>query len=85
MTTSRKSSTALATTLAALLLAAPGWAQTAQTGGQTGGGQGGQGDQGPQFFLNDGSFFDALDGFIETSADRVELSTVLDLFRYFEE
>lgn len=52
-------------------------------GGQTGG-QGGEG-AGPRFFLNAGSFFDALDGFIEASSDRIELSTVLDLFRYFEE
>ena len=55
-----------------------------QSGGGQSGGQSGEGG-GTRFFLNAGSFFDALDGFIETSSDRVELSTVLDLFRYFEE
>lgn len=58
--------------------------QTGGGGGQTGGGTGGESEK-PRFFLNAGSFFDALDGFIESSTDRVELSTVLDLFRYFEE
>ncbi|WP_412068137.1 type II and III secretion system protein [Rubrivirga sp. IMCC43871] len=40
---------------------------------------------GTQFFVNAGSFFDALDGFLEASSDRVELTTILNLFRYFEE
>jgi type IV pilus assembly protein PilQ len=40
---------------------------------------------GGDYFVDAGSFFDVLDGFIETSADRVELATVLDLFRFFEE
>ncbi len=52
-------------------------------GGGTGGGAGGQGG-GTQFFVNAGGFFDALDGFIEASSDRVELSQILSLFRYFE-
>ena len=42
-------------------------------------------DTGPQFFVNAGSFFDALDGFLESSGDRIPLSQVLNLFRYFEE
>ena len=56
-------------------------------GGGTGGGTGGgaAGAQGPTFFLNAGSFFDALDGFLEASGDRVPLTQVLNLFRYFEE
>mgnify|MGYP003145714775 CR=1 FL=1 len=40
---------------------------------------------GTQFFVNAGSFFDALDGFLEASSDRVDLTTILNLFRYFEE
>lgn len=55
------------------------------TGGSTGGttGTGGGEDQ-TRFYVNAGSFFDALDGFIEASSDRVELSQILNLFRYFE-
>ena len=41
-------------------------------------------DAGPQIFVNTSSFFDALDGFLEASGDRLELSRVLDVFRYFE-
>ena len=69
--------------------------QAAQSAGATsgagaGGGVGGTdgaatGGGGTQFFVNAGSFFDALDGFIEASNDRVELSQILNLFRYFEE
>lgn len=55
---------------------------TGGTGGSTGGATGAQG---PTFFLNAGSFFDALDGFLEASGDRVPLTQVLNLFRYFEE
>ncbi|MEO0557135.1 MAG: type II and III secretion system protein [Bacteroidota bacterium] len=40
---------------------------------------------GTQFFLNAGSFFEALDGFLEASADQINLNTVLNLFRYFEQ
>ena len=50
------------------------------SGGSTGSGS----QNGTQFFVNAGSFFDALDGFLEASSDRVELSTILNLFRYFE-
>ena len=50
---------------------------------QSGGGSGG-GEDRTEFFVNAGSFFDALDGFIEASSDRIELSTILDLFRFFE-
>ena len=39
---------------------------------------------GTQIFVNTSSFFDALDGFLEASGDRLELSQVLDVFRYFE-
>ena len=53
------------------------------TGGTTGGASGAAG--GTQFFVNAGSFFDALDGFLEASGDRIPLSQVLNLFRYFEE
>lgn len=60
--------------------------QAAGASGGSGGGSGsGSGSQnGTQFFVNAGSFFDALDGFLEASSDRVELSTILNLFRYFE-
>ena len=59
---------------------------TGGSGGGSGGGTGGAGEDGRvRFFVNAGSFFDALDGFIEASSDRVELSTILNLFRYFEE
>ena len=54
------------------------------TGGGTGTGTDGVGGGGTRFFVNAGSFFDALDGFIEASSDRVELSQILNLFRYFE-
>lgn len=56
-------------------------ASAATPTGDSGGGGSGR----VQFFLNAGSFFDALDGFIEASSDRVGLSTILSLFRYFEE
>ncbi|HEX8385704.1 MAG TPA: type II and III secretion system protein [Rubricoccaceae bacterium] len=57
------------------------------TGGSTGGTTGGttSGATGPSFFINAGSFFDALDGFLEASGDRIQLTQVLNLFRYFEE
>ncbi|GAB5534735.1 MAG: type II and III secretion system protein [Rubricoccaceae bacterium] len=42
------------------------------------------GGGGTQFFLNAGSFFEALDGFLEASSDQIDLNTVLNLFRYFE-
>ena len=51
---------------------------------QSGGGGGVGGDGRTEFFVNAGSFFDALDGFIEASSDRIRLSTILELFRYFE-
>ena len=58
----------------------------AATGGGAGGGEGGEaGGTSTTFFLNTGSFFDALDGFLEASGDRVPLTQVLNLFRYFEE
>ena len=56
-----------------------------QAANQTGNSNGGQdGSDGTQLFVNAGSFFDALDGFIEASSDRIELSTILNLFRFFE-
>lgn len=42
------------------------------------------GGSGTEFFLNAGSFFEALDGFLEASSDQISLNTVLNLFRYFE-
>ncbi len=54
------------------------------SGGGGGGGAGGDQEGQTKFFVNAGSFFDALDGFIEASSDRVELSQILSLFRYFE-
>ena len=42
------------------------------------------GGGGTQFFLNASSFFEALDGFLEASSDQIDLNTVLNLFRYFE-
>ena len=64
--------------------------QASGAGGDAGGAAGGGGGEagsggGTQFFVNAGSFFDALDGFIEASSDRIELTTILNLFRYFEE
>ena len=53
--------------------------------GSASGGSSGESDEGVRLFVNAGSFFDALDGFIESSSDRVELSQILDLFRFFEE
>ena len=38
-----------------------------------------------EFFLNAGSFFEVLDGFLEASSDQVNLKEVLGLFRYFEQ
>ena len=61
--------------------------QSAGAGGGNLGGTEGDGGAvgGTRFFVNAGSFFDALDGFIEASSDRVELSQILNVFRYFEE
>ena len=55
------------------------------TTGTTGTDAGASSGSGPTFFLNAGTFFDALNGFLEVSGDRVPLSQVLSLFRYFEE
>ena len=59
------------------------WAALFGEAAQQSGGGGGEGQT--RFFVNAGSFFDALDGFIEASSDRIELSTILNLFRYFEQ
>ena len=63
-----------------------------QAAGQGGGGAGGgetaeagNASARPTFFVDGGGFFDALDGFLETSADRIELSFLLNLFRYLEQ
>ncbi|MEM0962256.1 MAG: type II and III secretion system protein [Bacteroidota bacterium] len=63
-----------------------GGGQAGQVGGGLGGGDG-QADNGAnlRFFLNVGTFVEALDGFIEASGERLEMSRVLQLFRYFEE
>ena len=58
--------------------------QAAGASSGSGSSTGGDSQNGTQFFVNAGSFFDALDGFLEASSDRVELSTILNLFRYFE-
>lgn len=56
------------------------------SGGTSGGTTGGSSEQqGVQFFVDGGSFFDALDGFLQASSDRVPLTQLLNLFRYFEE
>ena len=57
----------------------------ASGGGGVGGVDGATEGTETKFFINAGSFFDALDGFIETTNDRIELSQVLNVFRYFEE
>ncbi len=58
-------------------------------GGSTGGSTGGSGTGStavvrPRFSVNGESFFDAIDGFITTSTDQVDISVLLDLFRWFE-
>ena len=63
------------------------WASLfAQAGGtSTGGTTGGTSDEnssGVEFFVDGGSFFDALDGFLQASSDRVPLTQLLNLFRY---
>ncbi len=58
----------------------------AATPGTTPGAPAGAGVQtATTFYLNAGSFFEALNGFLEVSGDRVPLTQVLNLFRYFEE
>lgn len=68
------------------LFAAAGGSADGGTGTSGGGGGGdtGESSTGPQIFVNTSSFFDALDGFLEASGDRIELARVLDVFRYFE-
>ena len=58
--------------------------EASQESGGQGGGSGGSESAGTEFFLNAGGFFEALDGFLEASSDRVNLKTILSLFRYFE-
>ena len=55
------------------------------SGSGTGTGSGQEEDDRPQFFLNASSFIDALDGFIETSTDRLEIGLLLNVFRWFED
>ena len=63
-----------------------GEAVSSGSAGSGGTGSAGEGEGADtKFYVNAGSFFDALDGFIETTNDRVELSQVLNVFRYFEE
>ena len=59
----------------------------ANSGGGVGGenGQAGNASARPTFFVDGESFFDALDGFLEVSSDRIELSFLLNLFRYLEQ
>ena len=63
-----------------------------QAAGQNNSGSGGgDGEQAgnaairPTFYVDGESFFDALDGFLEVSSDRIELSFLLNLFRYLEQ
>ncbi|PAP78032.1 type II and III secretion system protein [Rubrivirga marina] len=58
---------------------------TSQGGSGSGSGSGSGQSERTEFFVNAGSFFDALDGFLEASSDRVSLTQILQLFRYFEE
>lgn len=76
----------LGTNWAALFAQAQG-AAAGGTGGTGGGANGGTGGTVgvPQLFLRAGSFFDALDGFLESSTDRVELGFLFRLFRWFED
>jgi type IV pilus assembly protein PilQ len=63
-----------------------GQGQTGE-GGSGGGGGGGTGDGSdgrPRFYVNGATFFDAIDEFITTSTDQIELGVLLRLFRFFE-
>ena len=54
-------------------------------GGSTTGGTGGESAaEIPRFSVNGESFFDAIDGYITTSTDQVDISVLLNLFRWFE-
>jgi type IV pilus assembly protein PilQ len=55
------------------------------SGSGSGTGSGAGSENRTEFFVNAGSFFDALDGFLEASSDRVSMTQILQLFRYFEE
>ena len=55
------------------------------TGGAGGGEQAGNAGARPIFFVDGGGFFEALDGFLQVSSDRIELSFLLNLFRYLEQ
>lgn len=60
---------------------------SSSSGGSSGGSTGGSGDSAvevPRFSVNGESFFDAIDGFISTSTDEVDISVLLKLFRWFE-
>ena len=64
--------------------AAGGSGSSGGSGGSGGSGSG-SASSGVSLFIDAGSFFDALDGFIQASSDRVPLSQLTQLFRYFEE
>lgn len=65
-----------------------GEATSGGSGGSGGGGGGSTGGESaveiPRFSINGESFFDAIDGFITTSTDQVDMSVLLKLFRWFE-
>jgi type IV pilus assembly protein PilQ len=62
-----------------------GQGQTGEGGSGGGGGAGGEGTDGrPRFYVNATTFFDAIDEFITTSTDQIELGVLLRLFRFFE-
>ncbi|MDX1440137.1 MAG: type II and III secretion system protein [Rubricoccaceae bacterium] len=54
------------------------------TGGGTGTGSGQNQVEIPRFSVEFGSFFDQLDGYIQSSTDQIDMSVLLGLFRWFE-
>ena len=73
------------TNWAALFGQAAGQNNNGGTGGGVDGEQAGNAGARPTFFVDGESFFEALDGFLEVSSDRIELSFLLNLFRFLEQ
>jgi type IV pilus assembly protein PilQ len=61
-----------------------GQGQTGEGGSGGGGGTGDGSDGRPRFYVNGATFFDAIDEFITSSTDQIELGVLLRLFRFFE-
>ena len=59
--------------------------EAAGEGGAAAGAEEGGENAGVTFFVDGGSFFDVLDGYLQASSDRIPLTQLLSLFRYFEE